>query len=129
MRKLTRWPLYCAALIAVLFGIPIPEPRQPDATSQKVALVTVQGLANALSVFHLDVGRYPSTAEGLRALVDDPGLGYWAGPYLRKGLPQDPWGRPYRYRVTAENGFDVWSWGSDGKPGGRGEATDIHVAP
>jgi len=94
----------------------------------KAAQVQIEGLASALELFKLDVGRYPSTSEGLRALVQSPsGAGGWNGPYLNKrDVPNDPWGRPYNYRSPGQNGpFDIFSLGADNQVGGTGENEDV----
>ena len=94
----------------------------------KAAKVQIEGLASALELFKLDAGRYPSTSEGLRALVQAPsGVTAWNGPYLNKrDLPNDPWGRPYNYRAPGQNGpFDIFSLGADNQVGGTGENEDI----
>ena len=84
-------------------------------------------LESTLDVFRLDVGRYPTSEEGLQALNTRPGnLEKWDGPYLRKALPLDPWGHPYVYRFPGQHGdYDLLSLGADGQEGGEGEATDI----
>jgi general secretion pathway protein G len=73
------------------------------------------------------VGRYPSAEQGLAALFAQPeGEARWQGPYLRKAVPNDPWGNPYQYKQPGEHGeFDVFSLGKDGQPGGTAEAADI----
>jgi general secretion pathway protein G len=94
----------------------------------KTAKIQIQGLSSALDLFYLDAGRYPSSAEGLAALVQPPGgIGTWNGPYLKGGnLPADPWGKPYVYRSPGEHGaYDISSLGSDGQEGGTGTAADI----
>jgi general secretion pathway protein G len=95
---------------------------------QKTAQAQMQLLATALDLFHLDVGRYPTSEEGLRALRDKPDtLPAWGGPYLDKGVPNDPWGRPYVYKFPGEHGpYDLSSLGADGTEGGEGENMDIH---
>jgi general secretion pathway protein G len=84
-------------------------------------------LETALDQFRLDTGRYPTTQEGLQALQANPGnLNGWAGPYLKKEVPRDPWGNPYQYKSPGDHGeYDLWSYGSDNAPGGEGEAADI----
>jgi general secretion pathway protein G len=85
-------------------------------------------LADALDHFRLDTGRYPSTEEGLQALVRKPGaLANWSGPYLQKDVPFDPWGRAYVYAAPGDDGheFRLLSYGMDGVPGGTGENVDI----
>ena len=94
----------------------------------KAAKVQVQSLATALELFKVDTGRYPSTGEGLKALVEaPPGIAAWNGPYLsKKDVPSDPWGRPYAYRSPGEHGaFDIVSLGADNQRGGTGENEDI----
>lgn len=81
----------------------------------------------ALDTFRLDVGRYPTTQEGLEALRSRPfGLDRWDGPYLRKGVPNDPWGTAYLYRSPGQHGpYDLFSYGADGAAGGDGDNRDI----
>ena len=80
-----------------------------------------------VDTYRLDVGRYPSTEQGLTVLVSRPqNEPKWNGPYLQKTVPLDPWGKPYQYKSPGERGeFDLWSFGKDGQPGGTGEAADI----
>ena len=93
----------------------------------KVARSQLDALEKALDQYRLDAGSYPGTEQGLAALVERPsGLARWAGPYLKKAVPQDPWGRPYLYKSPGDHGeFDLLSYGKDGQPGGTGEAEDI----
>jgi general secretion pathway protein G len=94
----------------------------------KSARIQIQSLVSALDLFYLDAGRYPSSSEGLNALVrPTSGLAAWNGPYLKGGsVPSDPWGRPYLYRSPGEHGpYDIISYGSDGQEGGTGTAADI----
>ena len=94
----------------------------------KAAKIQLQSFASALDLFYLDAGRFPSTAEGLAALVKQtPGVGAWNGPYLRGGnVPNDPWSHGYVYRSPGEHGpYDIISYGSDGQEGGSGVAADI----
>jgi general secretion pathway protein G len=98
-------------------------------SEHKVARAQVDAISKALDTFRLDVGRYPSQAEGLKALVMRPaGVPRWNGPYLAKAVPLDPWGKPYAYRNPGTQGreVDVMSLGSDGRPGGSEIAADIH---
>lgn len=93
----------------------------------KIARAQIDGLQKALDQYRLDTGRYPSTSQGLAALrvrpVDEP---KWAGPYLTKAVPKDPWGHDYIYRSPGEHGeFDLSTPGRDGRPGGDGEDADI----
>ena len=93
----------------------------------KVARSQLDALEKALDQYRLDVGSYPGTEQGLAALMDRPsGLARWTGPYLKKAVPQDPWGRPYLYKAPGDHGeFDLLSYGKDGQPGGTGESEDI----
>lgn len=93
----------------------------------KTAAAQIQLLATALDLFYLDVGRYPTEEEGLQALYQRPAnLPRWAGPYLNKAVPKDPWGNPYVYKCPGERGsYDLTSLGADGTPGGEGENQDI----
>jgi general secretion pathway protein G len=94
----------------------------------KAAKVQVQSLTTALELYKVDTGRYPTTSEGLKALVEAPvAATTWNGPYLtKKEVPVDPWGRPYAYRAPGQHGpFDISSLGADNQPGGTGENEDI----
>lgn len=93
---------------------------------QAAAKAQIELLGQALDQFRLDVGRYPTTQEGLNALVTNPGLERWDGPYLKKDVPKDPWDRPYHYQSPGEHGeYDLFSYGRDGSPGGEGEDKDV----
>ena len=93
----------------------------------KTAGIQIADLDKALEIFKLDVGRYPSNAEGLQALVAKPAsAGGWNGPYLKGGLPTDPWGNPYRYANPGPGGgIEILSLGADNAPGGEGENADV----
>ena len=94
----------------------------------KAAKIQMQSFSSALDLFNLDTGRYPSSGEGLGALIQSTGtIPAWNGPYLKGGvLPNDPWGKPYVYRSPGEHGaYDILSYGSDGQEGGTGTAADI----
>ena len=94
----------------------------------KTAKIQIQGFSRALDLYYLDAGRYPSTSEGLAALVQrTPSAAAWNGPYLKGGVvPEDPWGKPYIYRSPGAHGaFDIVSLGSDGQEGGTDTAADI----
>lgn len=96
----------------------------------KAAKIQLQSFSSALDLFNLDAGRYPSSAEGLAALVRrTPGVGAWNGPYLRGGdIPNDPWNHPYIYRAPGQRGaYDIVSFGSDGREGGSGTAADLSL--
>jgi general secretion pathway protein G len=93
-----------------------------------VTRAQIEAFEKSLDTYRLDVGRYPTTEEGLSALMTAPpaAAGKWNGPYLKKGVPPDPWGHPYQYRAPGSKGdYEIVSLGKDGQPGGTGEAADI----
>ena len=92
-----------------------------------VAKAQIEAFEKALDTYRLDVGRYPTTEEGLAALLITPAnVSKWNGPYLRKEVPKDPWGAPYQYHSPgAAKDFDLLSYGRDGQPGGSGEDADL----
>ncbi|MEN6320514.1 MAG: type II secretion system major pseudopilin GspG [Syntrophaceae bacterium] len=93
---------------------------------QSAAKAQIELLGQALDQFRLDVGKYPSTQEGLTALVVNPNVEKWDGPYLKKSLPSDPWDKPYVYQCPGTHGeYDLLSYGRDGQPGGDGEDADV----
>lgn len=93
---------------------------------QAAAKAQIELLGQALDQYRLDVGTYPTTEQGLNALSTNPGVDKWDGPYLKKGLPVDPWGKPYIYQQPGSNGeYDLFSYGRDGNPGGEGEDKDV----
>ena len=104
-----------------------------DSSKVKVAETQIKMLHGALQTFRLDVGRYPTTAEGLDALVRRPSeaAAFWNGPYLEDELPDDPWHTPYRYAYPSGNlqGFALYSLGADSKDGGEGDDADIGYLP
>ena len=93
----------------------------------KTTKAQIVGFEKALQQYRLDVGRYPTTEEGLQALMIKPAnVSKWGGPYLEKKLPNDPWERPYIYVSPGEHGdVDISSMGRDGRPGGDGLDADI----
>lgn len=92
-----------------------------------VAKAQIEAFEKALDAFRLDVGRYPTTEEGLSSLLVKPAAATkWNGPYLKKDVPMDPWGNAYQYKAPGTKGdFDVTSYGKDGQPGGDNENADI----
>ncbi|HLO96367.1 MAG TPA: type II secretion system major pseudopilin GspG [Burkholderiaceae bacterium] len=125
--------LVIIGLIAGLVG-----PRlfnKVDQSKVMTATTQVKMLRGAVETLRLDLGRYPSTEEGLALLAKapaDPALApRWRGPYLDADVPMDPWQHPYQYAVPGANGqpFALYSFGADGKAGGEGDAADIGVLP
>jgi general secretion pathway protein G len=101
--------------------------RQEEKAKIKATQAQIELFGTALDTFRLDVGRYPTSDEGLQALRQKPGaLDRWDGPYLKKELPLDPWGKPYVYKSPGDHGpFDIVSYGADGAAGGEGDNRDI----
>jgi general secretion pathway protein G len=93
----------------------------------KAARAQLDALGKALDQYRLDTGHYPTTEQGLVTLVERPANEpKWAGPYLAKAVPLDPWGHPYVFTMPGEHGdYDLLSYGKDGKPGGQGEAAEV----
>jgi general secretion pathway protein G len=113
------------ALFATIVGTRVG--RNVDKARQIAAKSQISELESALEQFKLDVGRYPAMEEGLQALRTKPANApNWDGPYLKKDLGQDPWGRPYEYHFPGIHGdFDLMSLGADGQEGGEGDKADI----
>lgn len=94
----------------------------------KAAKIQIESFESALDFYRLDVGQFPSTSEGLRALIERPGNSVpWGGPYLRgDSVPNDPWGKPYIYRSPGQHGaYDIMSYGVGGQEGGEGVEANI----
>lgn len=117
--------LVIIGLLAALVGPTLYQRIKP--AKEAVARAQIEHFATALDGFLLDVGRYPATVEGLKALREKPdGAGKWNGPYLKKEVPSDPWGGSYVYRAPGRNGgYEIVSYGADGKEGGEGDNADI----
>jgi general secretion pathway protein G len=117
--------LVVLVILGLLAGLVGPQVMKYVGSSKsQAAELQIQEFAASLDLYRLEVGRYPSTQEGLEALVRQPaGVDNWNGPYLRKReVPTDPWGRAYHYRSPGEHGpFDLFSLGADGAEGGEGE--------
>ena len=99
-----------------------------DQAQVTAARSDIAAIGNALDLYHLDNNTYPSTEQGLEALIEKPS-GFpeprnWRSPYLRKKLPDDPWGNPYQY-LSTDRGFELFSYGADGQEGGEGTSADI----
>lgn len=112
-------------LLAALVG-----PRMFGKTGkarQKAAKAQISLFETALDTYRLDVGKFPTTDQGMKVLRERPeNETKWDGPYLPKEIPLDPWGNPYDYRSPGEHGdYDIVSYGADGAPGGEAEGEDI----
>jgi general secretion pathway protein G len=120
--------LVVMVIIGLLVGYVAPNYFSAVGKSEvKATRAQIDALQKALVAYRLDVGAYPDTQAGLAALhVKPAGLAAWAGPYLSKPVPADPWGRRYVYRQPGQRGeYDLFSYGRDGKPGGTDEGADI----
>jgi general secretion pathway protein G len=117
--------LVILGLLAALVGPTLYQRIKP--AKEAAARAQVENFATALDGFLLDVGRYPTTQEGLKVLrVKPEGADKWNGPYLKKDVPNDPWGSAYGYRAPGRNGgYEILSYGADGKEGGEGENADV----
>ena len=122
--------LVVIVIIGLLAGYVAPRYfSQVGRSEVQVARAQIESLEKALDQFRLDTRHYPSAEQGLDALVMKPANeANWSGPYLKKAVPADPWGRAYVYRTPGSKGeFDLYSLGKDGKPGGTGEDADIGI--
>lgn len=121
--------LVVLGIIAMLAGLVGPQVMKHMAEAKvKAAKVQLEDLVQTLDMYKLDVGSYPTTDQGLEALIASPeGAQRWNGPYLRKSkVPLDSWNNEYVYNSPGEHGkFDLYSFGADGKEGGEGEDKDI----
>jgi len=115
-------------IIGLLSGLVLPQfIKQSEKATAKAAKAQIELLGTALDTFRLDVSRYPTTQEGLQGLTQRPGgVDRWDGPYLKKDVPNDPWGKPYIYKSPGDHGpYDILSYGADGVPGGEGNDRDV----
>ena len=120
--------LVVVAIIGLLAGYVAPRYfGQVGKSEVNAAKAQIDALEKALDQYRLDTGTYPNNELGLNALVQrPPNETKWNGPYLRKGVPLDPWGKPYLYKMPGEKGdYDLLSYGKDGQPGGTGESADL----
>ncbi|MCB1894148.1 MAG: type II secretion system major pseudopilin GspG [Zoogloeaceae bacterium] len=121
--------LVVLAILGLLAGLVGPRVlNQLGGAKSKTANVQIKDFEQALELYKLDVGRFPSSDEGLSALVSKPAAATgWNGPYLkRKDIPSDPWGRAYQYAAPGQHSeVDIYSYGADGSAGGEGENADV----
>ena len=122
--------LVVVVILGILAAIVVPRVMErPGEARVTRAKQDIQGIVTALSLYKLDNFIYPSTEQGLDALVTKPAgqpdAPNWKGPYLDR-VAKDPWSRPYQYAHPGQHGdIDIYSFGADGKPGGDGEAADV----
>ncbi len=120
--------LVVMVIIGLLAGIVAPQYfAQIGKSNTKVARAQIESFGQALDQYRLDVGQYPTTEQGLLALRTAPQqVTRWQGPYLKRDIPEDPWGHAYIYRRPGQHGdYDLVSLGADGQPGGEGENADV----
>jgi general secretion pathway protein G len=118
--------LVIIGLLAALVGPTLYQRIKP--AKQAIARAQIDNFSTALDGCYLDMGRYPTTQEGLKMLRVKPDGGEkWRGPYLKKEIPNDPWGTPYVYRSPGRSGgYEITSYGEDGREGGEGDNADIN---
>jgi general secretion pathway protein G len=124
--------LVVIVVIAILATLVAPNIfKNVGAAKSATARSQIEMFGSALDAYRLDNGAYPTTQQGLIALWEKPSIdppAGWRSPYLRKAVPLDPWGRPYVYRFPGQqnpSGYDLLTYGADGKPGGDGDDADI----
>lgn len=121
--------LVVLVIIGLLAGIVGPRLfKNVDKSEVTTAKAQVDALTKAVDQYRLDVGRYPSTQEGLNVLVHPNGDPNWRGPYLKKAVPLDPWQMPYQYKQPGEHNpedYDLYSFGADRSSGGTKDNADI----
>ena len=120
--------LVVLAILGLLMSLVGPQVlNQLGGAKTKTAGIQIKDLEQALEMYKLDVGRFPSTAEGLSALTRKPGSATgWNGPYLKADVPMDPWNREYHYKYPGEHAeVDIYTYGANGSPGGEKEDTDV----
>src|SRR5439155_14484627 len=123
--------LVVLAILGLLIGLVAPAAlRQLGSAKEKIAHQSIERLAGVLDIYKLDVGAYPTTDQGLQALISKPqGVTRWSGPYLKGDrVPEDPWGRPFQYRSPSQrpdHEFDLYSLGPGGQSGGSTDAAAV----
>lgn len=134
IRKFSGFTLLELLVVMVIIGLlaSYVGPRffdQVGKSEVKATRAQIDAFGKALDTYRLDTGRYPNTQQGLKALIEKPtGEDRWAGPYLQKSVPHDPWGHSYDYKSPGESkrDYDLVSFGKDGIKGGDGEGADIN---
>ena len=123
--------LVVLAILGLLIGLVAPAAlRQLGSAKEKIAHQSIERLASVLDIYKLDIGTYPTTEQGLSALIDRPsGVTRWNGPYLKgEKAPEDPWGKPFVYHNPSQrpnHEYDLYSLGPTGQPGGTGDSATI----
>lgn len=132
MRREAAFTLIELLIVMVILGLlaALVGPRmfgKTEKAQQKATKSQITLLETAIDTYRLDVGKFPTTEQGLQALREAPdGANRWDGPYLPKEIPMDPWGNPYVYKSPGDHGdYDIVSYGADGQPGGEGPDADI----
>jgi len=121
--------LVVVVIIGLLAGLVAPRYfGQIEKSNTRIAKAQIDSLEKALDQYRLDVGHYPTTEQGLGVLFSKPAnVDKWQGPYLKKPVPPDPWGRLYHYKSPGDHAdYDLFSYGRDGQPGGTGESADVN---
>lgn len=120
--------LVVLVILGLLAGLAGPRLlKYVGSAKSNTAKLQIEELGGSLNLYNLEVGRYPSTEQGLAALVEaPPGISNWNGPYLKKKrVPVDPWGNEFHYRSPGDHGpYDLYSLGADNAEGGEGEDQD-----
>lgn len=126
--------LLVMVILTVLAAVVVPKfTKRSEQARITAANTDIANLEVALDSFEVDIGRYPTTSEGLEALVEQPSLSRpssWKGPYIKRGVPNDPWGNLYVYNMPGENntaGYDLYSYGPDGQEGGSDDIDNWSV--
>lgn len=120
--------LVVLAILGLLMGLVGPQVLNSlGGAKTKTAGIQIKDIEQALEMYKLDVGRFPSTAQGLGSLFTKPAdASGWNGPYLKSDVPLDPWKNEYQYKYPGQKGeLDIFTYGADGSPGGEGEDSDV----
>jgi general secretion pathway protein G len=121
--------LVVLAIVGMLGAVVGPQVmKHLGGAKSKTAKLQIEDLGAALDLYYLEVGKYPTTQDGLTALVQKPSSAdNWNGPYLKKAkIPKDPWGNDYHFKSPGDNGdYDLFSYGADNSPGGEKDNQDV----
>ena len=121
-------------ILTVLAAVVVPKfTKRSEQARITAANTDISNLEVALDAFEVDMGRYPTSTEGMKALIEQPSgaqTSSWKGPYIKRGIPNDPWGNPYVYIIPGKHntsGYDLYSYGPDGKDGGSDDIDNWSV--